>query len=67
MIGPVAPVAPGEGLGGMGFANPASEFPKDVAFQLVKEFRTDDTPVVIRPTSDDGVEHFNQTPSIAAV
>lgn len=30
VIGPVAPVTPGEGFGGMGLANPASEFPEDV-------------------------------------
>ena len=38
MIGPVAPVAPGEGFVGMGLANPSPEFPKDVEFQLVKKF-----------------------------
>ena len=51
----------------MGFANPASEFPKDVVSQFLEDFRTDDTRVVIGPTSDDGVERFNQTPSIAAM
>ncbi len=67
MIGPVAPVASGEGFVGMGLANPAPEFPKDVGFQLVKEFRADGTPVVVGPPSDDGVEHFYQTPGIAAM
>ena len=67
MIGPVAPVAPGEGFSGMGLTNPASEFPEDVIFQLMEGFRADDTSVVVSPTSDDGVEHFNQTPGIAAM
>jgi hypothetical protein len=67
MFSPVPTVTPSIGFGGMGFANPASEFPKDVVSQFLEDFRTDDTPVVIGPTSDDGVEYFNQTPGIAAM
>ena len=67
MIGPVAPVAPGEGFGGMGLANPASEFPEDVVSQLLEDLRADDTSVIIGPTSQDGVEHFNQTAGVAAM
>lgn len=67
MSGPVAPVAPGEGFGGMGLANPASEFPEDVVFQLLECFRADDSPVVISPAPDDGVEHLYQTLGIAAM
>ena len=51
----------------MGFANPASEFPADVAFQLLEYLRADDTSVIVGPASQDGVEHFNQTAGIAAV
>jgi hypothetical protein len=67
MIGPVALVAPGKGFVGMGLANSAPEFPKDVEFQPVKKFRTDNTPVVVAPTLDDGVESFYQAIGIAAI
>ncbi len=38
MMRPVTAVTPPEGLIGMGFANPASEFPEEVVFQVVKHF-----------------------------
>ena len=67
MFSPVPTVTPSVGFSGMGFANPASEFPEDVVSQLVENFRADDPSVVIGPAAQDRVEHFNQTPGITAM